>query len=200
MGLDARMIHDADREQKRKYGALAYLLAVLWNLRRPNAWYFITIDGQRIRRHGQMVLVANLGRITAGLELVPGFDPADGLLEVAILKSQRLTDLARMGWQMLRGGQRPHDVFEVHRGRHILVQAEHQLPMQLDGEAAGHTSRMEVVVEPGALKVVRPSELEPPPLAAALATAALPRRVIGPAVIGVSALAVAYVVARRRRR
>lgn len=39
-----------------------------------------------------------------------------------------------------------------------------------------------------------------PPLAATLATAALPRRVIGPAVIGVSALAVACLVARRRRR
>jgi diacylglycerol kinase (ATP) len=199
MGLDARMIRDADREQKRKFGAFAYVLAVLRNLQRPNAWYAITIDGKRIRRRGQTVLVANLGRITAGLELVPGSDPSDGLLEVAILKSQQLTDLARMGWRMIRGERRPRDVLEVHRGRHILVEAERPLPVQFDGESAGRTARLEVEAVPGALKVVRPAEPEPPPLVAALATAAPPRRVVAPALVGVSALAAAYIIARRRR-
>ena len=199
MGLDARMIRDADREAKKKYGALAYVLAVLRNLPRPNAWYSITIDGRRIRRPGQTVLVSNLGRITAGLELVPGSDPSDGLLEVAILKSQRLTDLARMGWRMLRSERRPRDVLEVHRGRHILVEAERPLPVQFDGEIAGRTARLDVQVEPGALKFVRPSEPAPTALAAAFATPAPPRHVVGPAVIGVAALAVACVIARRRR-
>jgi diacylglycerol kinase (ATP) len=200
MGLDARMIRDADREQKRKYGALAYVLAVIRNLHQPNAWYAITIDGKRIRRRGQTVLIANLGRINAGLELVPDSDPSDGLLEVAILKSRQITDLARMGWHMVRGVRGPHDVFEVHRGRHVVVEAERPLPVQFDGETAGTTTRLEVQVDPGALKMVRPAEPTPPPLVTALAAATPARRVVAPAVVGVAALATAYVVARRRRR
>src|SRR5436190_781897 len=93
MGLDAHMVRDADREMKERLGVLAYLWAILRNLGRNDVRYAITIDGRLFHRRAKTVLVANLGRITGGLELVPGADPEDGLLEVAILRAQGLWDL-----------------------------------------------------------------------------------------------------------
>jgi len=168
MGLDARMIHEADREMKRKYGKLAYFITGWRNLRRHRVDYRITVDGQVLRRRAETVMIANLGRITAGLELVPGSDPDDGLLEVAILRTRRLRDLALLGLRMLVGRPRSDDLLEVRRGRHIRVQARQPQPVQLDGNDAGTTAQLDVQVEPGVLKLVRPEPpLEPPVIALA---------------------------------
>src|SRR4030095_7058016 len=84
MGLDARIMRDADRTLKDRYGQLAYFTAGWPTRARRHTLFTITVDGRRLRRYAQTVLVANLGRITAGLELVPGSDPNDGPLAVAV--------------------------------------------------------------------------------------------------------------------
>jgi len=191
MGLDARMIRDADREMKRKYGKLAYFITGWRNLRRPRVDYHVTVDGQLLRRRAETVMVANLGRITAGLELVPGSDPDDGLLEVAILRTRRLRDLALLGLRMLLGRQRSDELLEIRHGHHIRIEARRPQPVQLDGNDAGVTRRLEVHAEPGALKLVRPEPpLEPPPVIA-LAATAVPRH--WPRVAaGIAAIALVY--------
>src|SRR5712691_12127040 len=103
MGLDAHMVRDADRELKERLGALAYLVATLRNLRRPPTRYAITIDGRLIYRRARTVLVANVGRITGGLELLPGAVPEDGLLDVAILHAQGFWDLVLVALGALVG-------------------------------------------------------------------------------------------------
>jgi diacylglycerol kinase (ATP) len=161
MGLDAHMVRDAGREMKERLGVLAYLWAILRNLGRNDVRYAITIDGQLFQRRAKSVLVANLGRITGGLELVPGADPGDGLLEVAILRAQGFWDLVVLAVSALFGrasaprfpGRAP--LLELHRGREIVIQAARPQPVQLDGNAAEPTDRLEIHVEPGALRLVR---------------------------------------------
>src|SRR5207247_422909 len=143
MGLDARMVRDADRELKRRYGVLAYVIAAGRNLNQRYLTYTMTIDGERFRRRAQMVLVANLGRITGGLELVPGADPEDGLLEVAILRARRFSDVARVAGRALLGIHRSDDLFEIHRGRHVVITTDRPQPVELDGNDVGSTIRLE---------------------------------------------------------
>jgi diacylglycerol kinase (ATP) len=165
MGADARMIRDADRETKKRLGILAYFIAAWRNSRRPRSLYTITIDGREIRRNAQTVLIANLGRITAGLELVPGADPDDGLLEVAIVRTRRIRDVAAVALGALLGLPRRVDLLEIHQGRNIVIETVRPQPVQLDGNEAGRTSRLEIRVEPAALQLVRlPPESEGPPL------------------------------------
>jgi YegS/Rv2252/BmrU family lipid kinase len=162
MGLDAHMVHDADRELKERLGALAYVVATLRNLRRPSTRYAITIDGRRIFRRARTVLVANVGRITGGLELVPGADPEDGRLDVVILRAQGLRDLAVLALGALFGrpptlrGASSDPLLEMHQGREIVVEAAQPQPVQLDGNEAGFTTRLRVCVEPGTLRLVCP--------------------------------------------
>src|SRR5207247_10155385 len=137
MGLDAQMVRDADRRLKDRLGVLAYFLAALRHLGHRAVRYTITLDGQLLHRRARMVLVANLGRITGGLELVPGADPEDRWLEVAILRAQGLWDLLVLAACALIGrtpasrfpGGAP--LMELHRGREIVVEADRPQPVQL---------------------------------------------------------------------
>ncbi len=175
MGLDAHMVRDADRKLKERLGVLAYGVAVLRNLGRRPVRYAITIDGRIIYRRANSVLVANLGRITGGLELVPGADAEDGRLDVAILRAQGLWDLVTLAIRALLGRLEADPMLELHRGRDILIETSVPQPVQLDGNEAEPTARLHVRVEPGALKLVRVPTADTAAAAAVAPLAALTR-------------------------
>lgn len=207
MGLDGHMVRDADRKLKERLGALAYLVAALRNLGRPPTHYAIGIDGRLFHRRARTVLVANLGRITGGLELLPGADPEDGHLDVAILRAQGFWDLLALAFGTLIGhppaprSLRDDALLELHRGREIVVETDRPQPVQLDGNEAAPTTRLEVRVQPGALRVVRPQVTEagallaPAPIAALSRGAGLAWQLLA----GAAAASVVYLRARATR-
>jgi len=72
MGLDAAMIRDAGREAKDKFGVLAYFVAALKNLPRRRSRVSLRLDGgEPISRRAKSVVIANMGKITGGLEAIP---------------------------------------------------------------------------------------------------------------------------------
>jgi YegS/Rv2252/BmrU family lipid kinase len=157
MGWDARLIHDTDRWLKKRLGVLAYFWAALRNVAHPSTVYHLRIDGRRLRRRAKSVIVANLGRITGGLQVIPDTHPRDGFLEVAILRAERLIDFAGLLWGALRGKMREDPRLEIFRGREIVVETAQPQALQLDGNEAGETRRAEIRVLPRALHVVLPS-------------------------------------------
>lgn len=173
MGADAQMILDADRQLKNRFGPLAYFVAGWRSRHRTRTTYTITIDGRRIRRRAHTVLVANLGRVTGGVELVPGAAPEGGSLQVAILRARGLRSLAQVIVAAVLGNSQSRSLLEVRRGRKIRIETARPQPVQLDGNEAGHATVLEIAVEPGALQLVRPAlpsgEPAPaPPLPAAI--------------------------------
>jgi diacylglycerol kinase (ATP) len=158
MGWDAQMIQDADRNLKNRLGVLAYFWAALRNLRHPSVIYQIQIDGRTLRRRAKSVLIANVGRITGGLQLIPDTHPRDGLLDVAVLRAESLWDLAGLLWSALRGKMREDPRLETFRGREILIETARPQPLQIDGNEAGETDRAEIRVLEQALNVVLPPQ------------------------------------------
>jgi diacylglycerol kinase (ATP) len=156
IGVDALVIQAADRRLKRRLGVLAYLMAAGRYLGRNSVRYRITIDGRRIRRRAQTVMIANVGRITAGLELVPGADPADGLLEVMIVRARSLTETVWAAIRSLLTRRRSDSLIEIYPARQVLIETARPQPVQLDGNEAGTTNRLEARVEPGALRLIFP--------------------------------------------
>ncbi len=171
MGNDARMIRDADREMKNRLGFLAYFVAAWKHRRRPRVLYTVTVDGRTFRRHAHSVMVANLGRITGGLEIVPGADPADGILDIALLRPRTPRDYARLAFNVLMRQSHKDPHLETYQGRTVVIEARRSQPVQLDGNEAPRTDRLEVSVEPGALQIVLPpgpiKPLSPPEMASA---------------------------------
>ena len=143
LGLDARMIADANRRAKRDFGVLAYFWAALKNLPRRHSSYAITLDDNPpIRRRAKMVLIANMGKITGGIEAMPTAAPDDGLLDIGVLRSETLGQWLRLLGYALTGRieQDPNfDVFQAHR---VTVRMPTEQPIEFDGESAGKTKHV----------------------------------------------------------
>jgi YegS/Rv2252/BmrU family lipid kinase len=159
-GYDAQVIQDADREAKKKLGIFAYLWAAVKNLRKRPVRVRIRIDDQRrwLRRRAKSVMVANMGRIQGGIDVVPESWPDDGLLEVTILKAETLRDWLGLLWSALRKRIEDDRSVEYLKARKAEVELSFPQAIQYDGEEGGRVKRFTVEIVPSAVRVMVPEE------------------------------------------
>lgn len=203
MGLDAQMIADADRDAKRKFGPLAYFWAAAKNLRRHRVGYEITLDdGAPTHHRAKTVMVANMGKITGGIDAMPTASPSDGILDIGILKAHTALQGLRLVGNALLGRTQEDPMLEVHQARKIRIVPSRPQLCELDGESIGRIHEWQVEVVPQAVRILLPKDApatrgeQNPPEAAARQSAY--RRLAGPAVV-LALLAVAHFAWRRRK-
>lgn len=157
IGLDAQMIHDADREAKRKLGKAAYLWAALKNIKRRHAYVEITLDGQApLRRRAKMVIVANMGKVTGGLEAIPTASPNDGLLDVGIVSAETMGQWLRLIGYALMGRTQSAPELDVRQAKKIRIRTPWPQPAQLDGESEGDVELWDIEAVPEAVQIMLP--------------------------------------------
>lgn len=100
VGIDAQMIINTDDEHKKRFGPLAYGLAIFRSLRGGNR---LRVEHQldndpykRISAHS--VMVGNCGELVASLQLIPDAQPDDGILDILIMRPKDL-----LGWVQIFG-------------------------------------------------------------------------------------------------
>jgi YegS/Rv2252/BmrU family lipid kinase len=141
------------REQKNKYGTLAYALMTRKQLKESvDAPITLTIDGQRIETHGLKCYVANSAQGGKG-SIDRDFRVDDGLLDVFVISRNPMSVIAAAE----RFFQIPSFNARLYywRGRDITVECEPSKAVWADGEILGRTP-INVKVLPGALSVVVP--------------------------------------------
>lgn len=159
LGMDAQMIQDADREAKDKLGKLAYFVAALKNLPRRRARVEITLDDKPpLQRRVKSVLLANMGKITGGIDAMPTASPNDGLLDVGILKAATLGHWASLAGNALLGRAHHDRSLEVYQARKVTLRLRRPQPVQFDGEDAGRTRELTVEIVPQAVQVLIPED------------------------------------------
>lgn len=155
-GFDSRLFSLADSRLKRKVGWLAYLPAAAKALRIPPAIYSIVADDEVIEAVSPLVLVAN-GRaiIAPGLTLSREIRSNDGWLDLIVVTATRPHQLAGVLGRLatLQFAKSRHVVHR--RVRRVTIDASEAVPMQLDGDVAGHTPATFGIL-PGALRMVVP--------------------------------------------
>src|SRR4029077_12171614 len=103
MGFDAVMMADTTEGMKRFAGWPAYVASALRHLRDPMMRVRLRIDGgPPLRRSARTVLVANVGQLEGGLELLPDAQVDDGLLDVVVIAPRTLRDWLRLAWRVFR--------------------------------------------------------------------------------------------------
>ncbi len=141
------------REQKNKYGTLAYVLMTRKQLQASeDAPITLTIDGQRIETHGLKCYVVNSGQGGKGY-IDKEFRVDDGMLDVFVISRNPISVIAAAE----RFFQIPSFKARMYywRGRDITVDCEPSKAVWADGEVLGRTP-FNVKVLPGALSVVVP--------------------------------------------
>jgi diacylglycerol kinase (ATP) len=158
VGLDARIVHELHRQRTGPITRASYIRPLI------QAFGRYAYPPLRVSVGGRVVFdtapgvafVANVAEYGTGFAILPQARADDGLLDVCVLPCRSTSDamghlLAAAAGEHLHGAG-----VVVTRGRKIVIDSPHPVPVQLDGEAAGHTP-----LEIGLLKGRIPFIVEP---------------------------------------
>ncbi len=156
MGLDARMVEDADPALKKRLGPLAYVITALRHIRRPPFSVELDIQGEgSLSCRATMVLAGNFGELPGGISPFEDADPTDGRLEVLVVETRGVLGWLRaMTAALLRGADGPIRRFSTAK---LVINADRAELFELDGDERPATRKLEFAVEPGALRCIVPA-------------------------------------------
>lgn len=156
--LDARIAARADG-WPRALGSASYTLAALVEIaqlrRQPPLRFEITADGVREELEALVLVPANMPFLGGGLPLAPDADPADGLLDVVVVRP--VTPAEAVGvLRAVRAGRHTHRAaVRITRAREVRVVGPADIVAHGDGEALGALP-LTVRVDAASLQVVVP--------------------------------------------
>lgn len=154
IGLEAEMVNQADPTLKSRFGSLAYGLAGLAALQKPQVSTFrLEIDDRQIEEQAVTCLVVNsgnLGRI--GLELSARILVDDGLLDVILLRKVDLESISAVLASVIGTPAQAHSMLHWQAER-VRVVADPARQAEADGEFIGNTP-LEFEIMPGKVTLV----------------------------------------------
>jgi diacylglycerol kinase (ATP) len=154
LGFDAAMMRDAPEGLKRAVGWPAYVVSATRHLRGRGMRVTITLDdGTPLQRRVRTVVVGNVGRLQGNFPLLPDARPDDGVLDVVVISIRNVFDWVRVTGRVVRRADVPDRRLERFTAKHVVVEASHPQPRQLDGDVIEPGKVMDIRVEPGALLV-----------------------------------------------
>ncbi|HUV48188.1 MAG TPA: diacylglycerol kinase, partial [Actinomycetes bacterium] len=154
MGWDAAMMNVSE-SVKARLGWGAYAVQAARTVRdHPIRLRVQVDDGPEHTFFARTCLIANVGTLIGGLELLPESAPDDGTLEVLVFDPTTSTDYVRSSWGVLRGhGNAGDPARTLLRGRRVVVTTHRARPRQIDGDLIDDGHGFMVRVMPGALTV-----------------------------------------------
>jgi len=160
IGFDAKVMGKTDASQKRHFGRFAYLANAISEAGGiHNIPHVLTIDGSETTTEAAQVLIANFGRMLAGVKPDRAIRPDDGVLDVIALRATGWLSGLLAGWEALR----QKNLGEAHDGRAIrthartiTVETTPKQPVEIDGSVVG-TTPVTVSVVPKSLTVIVPA-------------------------------------------
>jgi YegS/Rv2252/BmrU family lipid kinase len=159
IGFDATITSGIRPEEKRRLGALAYVLrGIELALRVRGTHARLTLDGKHVRGRILMVVVGNtqlyggIARITARASI------DDGLLDVCVMKGDSFLSGLLHALSILRQRHSINPTIEYYRVRRVHITTRTALPVQVDGDTIGQTP-MTFQVAAGALQALLPQHL-----------------------------------------
>jgi diacylglycerol kinase family enzyme len=157
IGLDAVLI-DASEGLKDAIGPSAYVLNTVRAARQRPMRVGVAVDGGEPHWFSaRSVLVANVGGLVGGLDVVPESDASDGMLHVIVLPLTRPIDWVRTGARLaLRRAVHDNSRFHLQGSTAWVVASEDQ-PRQVDGDVVAPGRTIQARVRPGAVVVRVPA-------------------------------------------
>jgi hypothetical protein len=113
----------------------------------------ITVDGRPWFTGAATTAVVASGQFLRGADLIPRGHPGDGWAEVQVYTLPR-TKRRAMRRRLASGTHVPHPLIKTGRARHIEIEADRSVPLEVDGRARGTTKRLTVELVRGAIRVL----------------------------------------------
>ena len=138
VGLDARIGTDVSRYKRLPLlsGFRAYAVSTLVNvIKGTSEHYIVEVDGRRIDSQQTMISVCNGRFYGGGFNPVPDADPADGLLDILLVKKVSRLQVARVIGKYKNGRYKElPKLIEYIRTNRVRIICDKVTPVNLDGE------------------------------------------------------------------
>lgn len=161
VGLDAAIVPRVGARMKRRFGALAYIIAGIVTALRTKPWRVrMAIDGDTSESSLYWMLAGNTRSYGGAVQITHRAVADDGLLDIALMRRGGALHLIADGVRVLlcRHDRSPNVRYVRTHGVDITTPG---IPVQLDGEPHGATP-LRIEVAPLALAVIVPAGLRSP--------------------------------------
>ncbi len=175
IGLDAKMIAATNPQLKKRVGWLAYVEATARIVRDVNTVRLrYSLDGSPERSTTvHTLLIGNCGALPGGVLILPDAQIDDGLLDVVAMRPKNLwgwmrvsyavvwengvLQKSKIGKRILAADKRVR-ALRYFQGRHMTLAFERPEEFEIDGEAMGLVTRLDVRAAPASLIVRVPRD------------------------------------------
>lgn len=160
-GYDAAIMSGA-APTKHLLGPFAYFSAAIGNALTQHSKFHLTIDGTDVESEGIGVLAINFSKIQFDLSVTHENHPRDGMLDIAVLKTENAFGLIpALGAALLdRSGDFPEraGAIDFYRCRECSLVADPPMQIQYDGEVTNATTPVSFRVLPAAARLIVSAE------------------------------------------
>jgi YegS/Rv2252/BmrU family lipid kinase len=159
IGIDGWIIHELDRIRTGPINYASYIVPAMMAL----AAYEYTaiqvdLDGQRIFESAPaMAFVGNISEYGTGFPILPDAVPDDGLLDVCVIPARSRGHAIKQFLRAAAGEHLQAEGVVYARGKKIHIESPQPVPMQIDGDPAGHTP-VEIDLLPVQVRFIVPIE------------------------------------------
>lgn len=141
VGLDGKIVHELDRLRSGPIDLTSYALPAALALGFYNyPPITVTVDGKTVWNDRPAVaFVGNVKEYGTGFSLLPYARPDDGLLDLCVLPCANRGDLIKQFLLAAAGDHIEAEGSIYVKGQLIRIESTEEIPVQIDGEPAGHT-------------------------------------------------------------
>jgi len=141
VGIDAQVVNELARIRSGPIEMLSYVLpAATTFVQYAYPSLTVTVDGQVVMRDKPaMAFVGNVKEYGTGFPILPHARPDDGLLDVCVLPCRTRQQAVRHFLYAAVGEHLLQEGVVYTKGTTIRIESAEQVPVQIDGDAAGHT-------------------------------------------------------------
>jgi diacylglycerol kinase family enzyme len=141
VGIDAHIVHELDRLRSGPIDLTSYILPAALALQAYDYPSIeVAVDDRTIFPMGPgMAFVGNVPEYGAGFPVLTQARSDDALLDICVLPIRSRQEILKMGLLALAGEHLEAEGVVYVKGKHIRIDAAEQVPVQIDGDPAGHT-------------------------------------------------------------
>jgi diacylglycerol kinase (ATP) len=141
VGFDAHIVHELDRLRKGPISLINYFEPAA---RALSGYRFqslrVSVDGKEAwRRQPGLAFVGNIKEYGTMFPVIPHARPDDGLLDACLLPCADPVDLIKLFLHAAAGEHVMAEGAVYVRGKHIRIESEEPVPVQIDGDPGGYT-------------------------------------------------------------
>jgi YegS/Rv2252/BmrU family lipid kinase len=141
IGFDAHVVHELARVRTGPIRYASYLLPAALAVKDYSyPALTVSVNGKTVfRNKSGFAFVGNIAEYGTGFPILPHARSDDGLLDVCVMPCSAPTDLVHLFLKAVAGEHLTEEGVVYVKGKHVRIESAQPVPVQLDGDSAGHT-------------------------------------------------------------